>query len=104
MNLIENVTSNFFLHSIDLKEMFYDTIDRIEIRRKNAYGRFWKLEICYNVKKVGKFGVCQTKNAGNWGFCSRSCIVGPVLGINDPYEEAEFKYFDEAPEGSLFSR
>ena len=61
-------------------------------------------ERCYNVKKVGTAGICQTRSdKGNWGFCSRSCTVDTDLGDGEPYEEAEFKYFDEAPAGSLFA-
>ena len=64
------------------------------------------LDICYNVRKVGYYGLCQTttaENKRNWGFCSRSCQAGTNVQNDQPYEEAEFRYFDEAPKGSLFS-
>ena len=64
------------------------------------------LDICYNVRKVGYYGLCQTttaENKLNWGFCSRSCKAGTNVQNDQPYEEAEFRYFDEAPKGSLFS-
>ena len=88
---------------IGLKEMFYESIDRIEIREDNIAGHFgWRLlERCYNLKKVGVYGVCKTKGQrDNWGFCSRACKVDQVLDDDEPYEEAEFRYFDKAPEGS----
>ena len=62
--------------------MFYESIDRIEIREDNIAGHFgWRLlERCYNLKKVGAYGVCKTKGQGdNWGFCSRACKVDQVL-------------------------
>ena len=81
--------------------MFYNDIDRIEIRERNGNGKL--LERCYNVKKHGSVGVCQIKDKGNWGFCSRACTVGQEVSDEEPYEEAEFRYFDKAPEGSSFS-
>lgn len=85
-----------------LKEKFYDEIDRIEI--KGPIGTRL-LERCYNVRKLGYYGVCETdkRTGSNWGFCSRSCKVNDRLDDNEPYEEAEFKYFDEAPRGSSFA-
>ena len=86
---------------IGLQELFRNIIDRIEIRLKN--GKL--LERCYNVRKLGSVGVCRTDQLGkNWGFCSRACKYGlfPLVKENEPYEEAEFKYLDESPEGSLF--
>ena len=91
--------------------MFYNKFDRIDIIKKYREIVGGKIEeekrlheICYNVKKIGTAGICQTVgDKGNWGFCSRSCTVDRDLGNGEPYEEAEFKYFDEAPEGSLFA-
>ena len=92
-----------FLIAIGLKEIFHKTIDRIEIRRTSIYGPI--LEICYNVKKVGYYGICETKSKkfvkrGNWGFCSRACNIDEFPDDDEPYEEAEFRYFDTAPQGS----
>ena len=87
---------------IGLKKLFYGTIDRIVIKEGNAYGKL--LELCYNVQKLGSTGVCHTDKSGkNWGFCSRSCKIRNKPGQDEPYEEAEFKYFDEAPRGSSFA-
>ena len=83
--------------------MFYETIDRIEIREDNIAGFFgWKLlERCYNIKKVGFYGVCKTKGkTKRWGFCSRACKVNQLPDDDEPYEEAEFRYFDKAPAGT----
>ena len=92
-----------FLIAIELKEIFHKTIDRIEIRRTSIYGPI--LEICYNVKKVGYYGICETKSKkfvkrGNWGFCSRACNVDEFPDDDEPYEEAEFRYFDTPPQGT----
>ena len=86
---------------IGLQELFRNTIDRIEIRDDS--GKL--LERCYNVRKLGSVGICRTDKLGkNWGFCSRGCKyrLFPLVEENEPYEEAEFKYFDESPKGSLF--
>ena len=92
-----------FITAIGLKEFFHKDIDRIEIRDTSIYGSL--LEICYNVKKAGYYGICRTKSRkfvkrGNWGFCSRACHVDEFPGDDEPYEEAEFRYFDKAPQGS----
>lgn len=91
--------------------MFYNTNDRIDIIK--IYKRVVGGEIrneerlqerCYNVRKVGTAGICQTKrDTRTWGFCSRSCTVKPEFEKDEPYEEAEFKYFEEPPEGSAFA-
>ena len=91
--------------------MFYSKFDRIDIMktyRKNVGEEIVVEERlherCYNIKKVGTAGLCQTAaNKGNWGFCSRSCTVDRDIDGSEPYEEAEFKYYDEAPVGSLFA-
>ena len=87
-----------------MKEIFHKTIDRIEIRGTSIHGPI--LEICYNVEKVGVYGICETKSQkflkrGSWGFCSRACHVDESPGDDEPYEEAEFRYFDTAP-GFIF--
>ena len=84
--------------------MFYETVDRIEIRQKiygqNGIGDL--IESCYNLRKVASNGFCHTKQKRNWGFCSRSCKKFRV-GDDEPYEEAAFTYYNDIPEGSKFS-
>ena len=107
--LLIDVLHIFF--RIALKEMFYDTIDRIDIikiHKRIVKGNVEKEERlherCYNVKKVGTAGVCQIKrDTGIWGFCSSSCDKEDYLDHGDPYEEADFKYYEVPPEGSQFS-
>ena len=107
--IFEYVQLIYMFFRTDLREMFYNTIDRIDIIKtyKRKVGRKLEKEKnfherCYNAKKVGTAGLCQTDN-GNWGFCSRSCITDKDLNDGEPYEEAVFQYFDEAPKGSSFS-
>ena len=64
-------------------------------------------ETCFNVKRIGKHGICQiTKGSGqkvdHWGFCSRSCAFanGEDLGRYRIYEEADFVYYKDPPTGS----
>ena len=60
-------------------------------------------EVCYNVRKLGKYGICQTKEGRpyNWGFCSRACIIEQEIPSNEPgYEEMKATYFDDAPPNS----
>ena len=81
----------------ELNAMFDKEIDRIIVNHPN---NFIKQDICYNLKKVAKYGICPTQlpNPQHWGFCSRSCHVAfSGMSETDPYEEAEFKYFEEAP-------
>ena len=68
---------------------FEAQVDRIVI--KDSQKKYVK-RICYNLPKVGKYGVCTTKYSGsrNWGFCSRSCDVGDVTKQPEVYEEANF--------------
>ena len=84
--------------------MFYETVDRIEIEEK-MYGKVRirnLIERCYNLRKVASNGFCRTEKKNNWGFCSRSCTKFEV-GDDEPYEEADFTYYDKIPEGSKFS-
>ena len=84
--------------------MFYETVDRIEIYEK-IYGQIGignLIERCYNLRKVASNGFCYTKQKKNWGFCSRSCKKFRVRE-DEPYEEADFTYYNEIPEGSTFS-
>ena len=70
-------------------------------------------EICYNVKKLAEFGVCETdmEPPNDWGFCSKSCGLPPKIS-DEHSSEAQFsqyemigaKYFDiPPPESELFS-
>ena len=101
------VNVNKFLHPgktyKELKALFYNTIHWIEVREGDIKGSI--IEICFNAQKLGENGICKTKEEKpfDWGFCSRSCHVSNVLGRNEPYEEAEFVFFDTAPKGSYFS-
>ena len=84
-------------------EEFDETIDRIVIILDNNSE---KREICYNLRKVAKYGFCITNNPDprHWGFCSRSCEYFPTPEpdnnnylISTPYEEEKFMYFEENP-------
>ena len=73
-----------------------------EIKKTNIA----KGEICYNVRKLGEFGICATdeQHPFNWGFCSKSCGL-PQEMTDDKKSGAQFsnyeilsaKYFDIAP-------
>ena len=80
---------------------FDKEIDRIVIEGKDKK----KSEIvCYNLRKVARYGVCLTRNKThnslaaprNWGFCSRSCWAPKQL-FDDGYDVADFKYFERVP-------
>ena len=82
---------------------FYERIDRIIIR-KFGENQIRPENICYNLQKVAAYGFCVTEKSTprNWGFCSRSCEYFPVdantvLGINKPYEEGYYRYFETNP-------
>ena len=86
----------------ELKRRFDNEIDRIVIKKFKTTiyeGRATTEEVCFNLKKVAKYGVCSTKKSrpGHWGFCSRSCYVSTIATKTEPYEIAEFKYFENAP-------
>ena len=82
-----------------LNKLFDKTIDRIEILNVNGK----RIEFCYNLEKVGEFGICGTNKSPplNWGFCSRTCMymdLPPVIETRGRwYSEADFKYYDEWP-------
>ena len=78
-----------------LKSQFDSDIDRIVIKKFGTNTE----KVCFNLKKVAKYGVCSTKKSrpGHWGFCSRSCYVSTSPTKTEPYEVAEFKYFENAP-------
>ena len=88
-----------------LNKKFEEVISRIEIRKNDKHGDV--VDICYNVKAVGEYGICETDEDSplNWGFCSRSCeqFNKIVPGSDEPYEKATFTYFDTAPPNTLFS-
>ena len=79
----------------NLETQFDSDIDRIVIKKFETT----REEVCFNLKKVAKYGVCSTKKStpGHWGFCSRSCYVSRTPTSDEPYEVAEFKYFENAP-------
>ena len=83
---------------------FDETVDRIVIEDKSS-GKT-EPEVCYNLKKVAKYGYCKTNKPQprNWGFCSRSCDYFPRPQpdnngylVGKSYEEEEFNYFEENP-------
>ena len=80
----------------NMESKFDDEVDRIVIKKFGATNRE---DICFNLKKAGKYGVCTTNDASprHWGFCSRSCHVTKLVSNSEPYEEAEYKYFENAP-------
>ena len=79
----------------ELESQFDNDIDRIVIKKFGTNTE----KVCFNLKKVAKYGVCSTKKSrpGHWGFCSRSCYVSTSPTKTEPYEVAEFKYFENAP-------
>ena len=63
--------------------------------------------VCYNVKRLTKYGICKTdvpvQYPYQWGFCSRSCEVeympektrdGRALG----YDEVDVEYYETDPQ------
>ena len=76
-------------------DAFNEEIDRIVVIKS---GKKDKEEICYNLKKVAKYGVCMTNEAKprNWGFCSRSCWASPA-SHDEVYDVANFTYFGKIP-------
>ena len=97
-----------------LMDEFDKEVKRFQIKVQNDDGSLGApIETCYNVNALGQYGICQIDNDNNnfgfqWGFCSRSCrkqnarVLG-YLESNEPYEEAEFEYFDNAPPYTLFA-
>ena len=76
---------------------FDETVDRIIIT--GAEGSII-LASCYNLRKVAKYGFCETNepNPRNWGFCSRTCDIGDGTELYGyPYEETYFRYFHDNP-------
>ena len=97
-----------------LRDKFNKEVKRFQIWVRNDDGSLkTPIETCYNVNAIGQYGICQIDNDDNnfgfqWGFCSRSCRTqnARVLGFlepSEPYEEAEFEYFDNAPPYTLFA-
>ena len=79
---------------------FEETVDRIVIKDKNSGNT--EPDVCYNLKKVARYGYCKTNKPQprNWGFCSRSCEYFPTPEPNNngkSYEEEKFMYFEENP-------
>ena len=65
--------------------------------------------VCYVKNKVGKYGVCRTKEPPYWGFCSRSCQDAPrVKGSKFYdyilYDELKATYYEVAPPESQFKK
>ena len=84
---------------------FVETIDRIVIEGDSDSEKN-EPEICYNLKKVAKYGYCMTneRQPRHWGFCSRSCEYFPRpepdnsnYRVDSFYEEGKFMYFEENP-------
>ena len=73
-----------------------EKVDRIEIRDDGGN----PIERCYNIEKLGKYGICRTNEENppyTWGFCSKSCDVFRNPDQYQSYEEAKFLYFDTLP-------
>ena len=86
-NKLDTKDSNLLL------SIFNKKISRIEIWDEKS-----KIETCYNVANLGKFGICETtdKSAVSWGFCSKTCHIMTLKNFqNVPLNEAEFIYYDE---------
>ena len=88
---------------------FEETIDRFTIQERLNVGKHnvpGKALACYNVKKAGKFGICQMENPTSyyrWGFCSKTCKDKEKYGKNEIYEEATFLYYEGIPPGDSIS-
>ena len=108
----------------ELNKEFDQKVQRIQIRQESDLGAEFHvnvLETCYNFKTLGGYGICQLNKdflinkdllsvfdadaLFNWGFCSRSCNYKDKADgdPDDPYEEAIFEYFEEAPPITLFA-
>ena len=78
-----------------------DTMARKKVRRKLGL-----VKICYNVKKVAKYGICKTKSASNtpygWGFCSRSCEHAQFSNWEE-FEEIKVIYNETPPKNTFFT-
>ena len=116
---IEQRKANHPEQGIFTLEEFISKADRIVVcDKEECYNTdtektdIMKGEICYNVKKLGEFGVCNTalEIPYNWGFCSKSCGLSPEI-TEEPSVEAQFsnfekltiKYYDTAPpDANLF--
>ena len=68
---------------------FAAQIDRIVVK---DHSQVHVIRICYNLRKVARYGVCRTHEAAprHWGFCSRSCTQAGTPLSGSTYEEAEF--------------
>ena len=56
--------------------------------------------MCYNLPKLGQFGICKTeKHQYPWGFCGPSCVVS--IDNFEDYEEMKAIYHEEIPEDSI---
>ena len=80
---------------------FDEDVDRIIIQDSG------KSHVCYNLKKVAKYGFCRTTewDPRHWGFCSRTCdMPNPDTPENrigfETYEEATFRYYPNHPHSS----
>ena len=76
-------------------DSFYETIDRVVVINRGK-----DEEVCYNLRKVAKYGVCLTnqQTPRNWGFCSKSCwATKESHEEGQKYDEARFKYFERTP-------
>ena len=106
---IEQAKRSFNTHNGNSLMMEYDfneKVDRIRVVKENAEGEDTILDECYNLAKVGEYGICETvkkvEGPNSWGFCSRSCNVDSNL-LDEPYEEAEM-YFHEIIPPDTFHR
>ena len=89
---------------------FQERADRIIIHKHGTTitsENQMKGEICYNVKKVGRHGICQTnrKKPYNWSFCSKACVQANLV-VDAPsknpeayqeYDSMRAIYFEEPP-------
>ena len=103
-----NEAKKAFYRSWPGKSVFGD-FDQLVIQEECGFGAV--VDVCYNIKKVGKYGICQvtfgSSKKPNWGFCSRSCAMSDIwdglLRPGEQYEEAEFLYYDVPPPGSILA-
>ena len=75
-------------------------------------GKIFVKKICYNAKKLGMYGICETnlkfrkqRTPVTWGFCSRACSFPEAEPLDEEfYEFMEGKYLEKAPTESVYTK
>ena len=105
---LDAIRQNKKLNTLFDVEQFTETIDRIEVVSFQCPPRATKIHhTCYNLQKVGKYGICETyrDEPHNWGFCSRSCDYEYQRSPMFPerYEEVTLQLWEVPPKRSLLA-